>query len=207
MNRRPHSAIRFLLLLLLVAACGYLLFPALDMPTNELRANMLSTLRTEAGILILSMIFIGLYKPRIPINIVDVCAVILFAWITFHRFAFPGLASAAKYDEIVGAALLYLPLRIFHSAERRTLTVLVTLLCGLGIYEGWIGLSQIYGFSYSNHSLFRVTGTFFNPGPYVGFIATVGICGAAGIIRRQSLMVRIFRTRASMLYLRPNILI
>lgn len=41
-----------------------------------------------------------------------------------------------------------------------------------GIQAVW-GLRQIYGLSYSNHSLFAVTGSFFNPGPYSGYLAMV----------------------------------
>ena len=43
----------------------------------------------------------------------------------------------------------------------------------LGGWEAIIGLRQIYGFAYSNHSLFSLTGTFFNPGPYSGYLALV----------------------------------
>lgn len=43
----------------------------------------------------------------------------------------------------------------------------------LGGWEAVIGLRQIYGLSYSNHSLFTLTGTFFNPGPYSGYLALV----------------------------------
>lgn len=39
--------------------------------------------------------------------------------------------------------------------------------------EAWIGLSQIYGSSKSNHSIFRLTGTFYNPGPYSGYLAVL----------------------------------
>lgn len=41
-----------------------------------------------------------------------------------------------------------------------------------GIESVW-GLRQIYGFATSNHSLYAVTGSFFNPGPYSGYLALV----------------------------------
>jgi len=43
----------------------------------------------------------------------------------------------------------------------------------LGGYEAVLGLRQIYGLTYSNHSLFALTGSFFNPGPYSGYLALV----------------------------------
>jgi O-antigen ligase len=41
-----------------------------------------------------------------------------------------------------------------------------------GVEAVW-GLRQIYGFAASNHSLYAVTGSFYNPGPYSGYLALV----------------------------------
>lgn len=41
----------------------------------------------------------------------------------------------------------------------------------LGGAQAVLGLKQVYGFAYSNHSLFTLTGSFFNPGPYSGYLA------------------------------------
>lgn len=46
------------------------------------------------------------------------------------------------------------------------------LICLGGIQAIW-GLQQIYGFARSNHSLFSLTGSFFNPGPYSGYLAMI----------------------------------
>lgn len=43
----------------------------------------------------------------------------------------------------------------------------------MGGVEAIWGLRQIYGFAVSNHSLYAVTGSFFNPGPYSGYLALV----------------------------------
>lgn len=43
----------------------------------------------------------------------------------------------------------------------------------LGGVEAVWGLRQIYGFASSNHSLYAMTGSFFNPGPYSGYLAMV----------------------------------
>ena len=42
-----------------------------------------------------------------------------------------------------------------------------------GLIEAIWGMQQLYGYTYSNHSLFRLTGSFFNPGPYSGYIAII----------------------------------
>ena len=42
-----------------------------------------------------------------------------------------------------------------------------------GLVETVWGLLQLYGFKPSQHALFKLTGSFFNPGPYAGYLAVV----------------------------------
>ena len=42
-----------------------------------------------------------------------------------------------------------------------------------GGVEAVIGLRQLFGFAASGHSLYAMTGSFFNPGPYSGYLAMV----------------------------------
>ena len=43
----------------------------------------------------------------------------------------------------------------------------------LGIIESIWGLGQLYGAVLSHHSQFLLTGSFYNPGPYTGFLAMI----------------------------------
>ena len=43
----------------------------------------------------------------------------------------------------------------------------------LGIIESIWGLGQLYGVVLSHHSQFLLTGSFYNPGPYTGFLAMI----------------------------------
>ena len=43
----------------------------------------------------------------------------------------------------------------------------------LGGVEAVWGLRQVFGFTMSGHSLYALTGSFFNPGPYSGYLAMV----------------------------------
>lgn len=57
---------------------------------------------------------------------------------------------------------------------RRTLAVLVAgMLLALGLWECLIGWEQLFGLRSSRHSLYLATGSFFNPGPYCGFLAMI----------------------------------
>ncbi|MDR0506070.1 MAG: O-antigen ligase family protein [Dysgonamonadaceae bacterium] len=42
-----------------------------------------------------------------------------------------------------------------------------------GLIEAFWGLQQLYGFAPSQHNLFKLTGSFFNPGPYAGYLAAI----------------------------------
>ena len=42
-----------------------------------------------------------------------------------------------------------------------------------GAIEAIWGLAQLYGFTPSQHSRFELTGSFFNPGPYSGFLVAI----------------------------------
>lgn len=207
MTKYVKPSTRYLSLLVFGAVCWYMLSAALDVPTRELQTNTLSTLYATAALLVLAVVFCPLFRPSLQINRTDLLAAILFAGVTLARFCHAGPAGAVRYDELLQAAMLYAALRIIYTAERRTMTVLLMLLCGFGICEAWTGIRQIYGFACSNHSLFRVTGTFFNPGPYAGFVAVAGICGVACIVRRQNLAARVFRSWSVLRRQRPAVLI
>ncbi|WP_435799118.1 O-antigen ligase family protein [Phocaeicola sartorii] len=52
-------------------------------------------------------------------------------------------------------------------------TIVTWVLIILGGIEGVWGLRQIYGLAVSNHSLYALTGSFYNPGPYSGYLAMI----------------------------------
>ena len=51
--------------------------------------------------------------------------------------------------------------------------LLLFILLLLGSYQVFLGFKQLTGYGYSNHSLFKVTGNFFNPAPYAGYLACI----------------------------------
>ena len=56
-----------------------------------------------------------------------------------------------------------------------------------GAIETVWGLCQVYGYTSSNHSLYALTGSFYNPGPYSGFLAMcLPVCLHEWLERRKS---------------------
>ena len=69
-------------------------------------------------------------------------------------------------------------------------------ICAAATAEAVLGLMQLYGFRFSNHGIFRLTGTFYNPGPLGGYIAMAVpavlylFIKTSQIYRRKSLLVK-----------------
>lgn len=50
--------------------------------------------------------------------------------------------------------------------------IVAALLCA-GLWECGLGWAQLLGFAPSLHSLYPATGSFYNPGPFCGFLAVI----------------------------------
>lgn len=81
-----------------------------------------------------------------------------------------------NHESIVRLILLgsgYFALRVVYSRTPEALKIASIVVLLAGIAECWLGLRQLYGFTTSNHSIYKLTGSFFNPGPYSGYLAVL----------------------------------
>lgn len=69
--------------------------------------------------------------------------------------------------------VMYFYMRIFLFQYKSNLYTLTVFLILTGGIEAIWGLRQLYGFTLSQHGIFKVTGSFFNPGPYAGYLAVI----------------------------------
>ena len=69
--------------------------------------------------------------------------------------------------------ILWFLLRYVLTAYREFKFFFLFVLMFTGLIEAVWGMQQLHGYSHSNHSLFRLTGSFFNPGPYCGYLAVI----------------------------------
>jgi hypothetical protein len=75
---------------------------------------------------------------------------------------------------LVFATAFYFYLRIFLSGDDKLMRYIIPVFfIFTGLVEAVWGLRQLYGFTSSQHNLFKTTGSFFNPGPYSGWLAMV----------------------------------
>ncbi len=104
--------------------------------------------------------------------------------------------SPAENRQIVFICLaqFYFLLRIFRSFRPRTGQWALLLLFLAGCGQAILGLKQIYGFAHSYHGLYSITGSFFNPGPYGGYMAFVFCLSSSHIVRQYTAFERICRS-------------
>lgn len=69
--------------------------------------------------------------------------------------------------------VLYLYLRLVLNKNRQIINLLCFCIILTGLVEAIWGMMQLYGLLPSQHGLFKLTGSLFNPGPYAGYLAVV----------------------------------
>jgi hypothetical protein len=112
-------------------------------------------------------------KERIGFNLPDLL-ILLFCVAAVLTIQHHTGRLTNKCMLLIFLLLLYFYLRIVFSDKKR----LIYSLCGAffvitSLSETVWGLRQLYGFTASQHHLFRITGSFFNPEPYSGWLAMV----------------------------------
>ena len=82
--------------------------------------------------------------------------------------------NTTKLTLLVLLIVLYFIFRLFIQNVRITiLKIVITFIIITGLVEAIWGIRQLYGFIPPQHLLYKTTGSFFNPGPYAGYLAVV----------------------------------
>ena len=82
--------------------------------------------------------------------------------------------NMTKLQIVVLLLILYFCFRLVFDGNNPFFLHFVCLCIILtGLIEAIWGLMQLYGFLTPQHKLFKLTGSFFNPGPYAGYLAMV----------------------------------
>ena len=92
----------------------------------------------------------------------------------------PAFMADLKLTELLLMGLVYL---ISKSILKRQSNVqyylIIMAFLGFGLYQAIYGLQQLYGYETSYHSSFKVTGSFFNPAPFSGYLISIFPVGLA----------------------------
>lgn len=100
---------------------------------------------------------------------IDITLLVLVLYITLNRYYIhTGYGFSTRYLELLGLCFFYIVLRCINLKYFPLLLLSVIM---SAVFQAVYGNLQLLGFYSSNHSGFKMTGSFFNPGPYAGFLA------------------------------------
>lgn len=106
---------------------------------------------------------------HLRINILDLFLLIWFLYVFLDNYLLK-VPSSLRLFEFYGLIILYIALRL---TQRKYLIWLYIALILGGAIQAVYGNLQLWGYYPSHHELFKMTGSFFNPGPYAGYLAAV----------------------------------
>jgi len=130
----------------------------------------LSTLLFIAGGLFLERTRVVFFKA-------DVVLIALVIWLIV-RASVNAHLNEVMVLKVLAGVMIWLFIRLFIASQeviKATLFIYLAVIASQCI----LGLLQLYGFLCSHHSLFPITGTFHNPGPFSGFVVS-GLAMALG---------------------------
>ncbi|WZX38400.1 O-antigen ligase family protein [Petrimonas sulfuriphila] len=112
---------------------------------------------------------------RVKINkpVISDGIILLFSIIVFTTFQYGKNLSPEFLLFFIQIVLLWFILKITYRFFPKFKAFILIGLLVWGLVEAVWGLGQLYNYFPTKHALFKTTGSFFNPGPYGGFIALI----------------------------------
>lgn len=120
-----------------------------------------------AGFTLLNVL---LRKKKWSVSILDILVLVFIAYCSVNHLARDS-GFEIKLYLLLFLGMFYVCLRVFIQTLNAAVWLLPAVIILAGFSESVTGLMQLYGFLHSNHSLYKITGHFFNPGPFSGFVA------------------------------------
>ena len=169
---------RYLLYAVILMLCALVVALPFHDPGNLMRSNQTEKFFLFAKILGSLMILTGLLalftrRPSDHIRITwpDILLFAYIAYVSVNRFVVAHLDGfTLKYYQLLALAVLYLIVRQIPKEYQGYL--LYSMLVS-GILQAVYGNLQLFDRYPSKHALFNITGGFFNPGPYAGYLAMI----------------------------------
>lgn len=115
---------------------------------------------------------------QVSVNKIDLLLFIVLLFISLNRFIFQSVnCFTLAYDELVELYIFYNIIRYLNA--KFFYGFLLAVIAGASIQAGY-GNLQSLGYYFSNNPNFKITGNFFNPGPFAGYLSfsVPLVCGA-----------------------------
>ncbi|WZX36150.1 O-antigen ligase family protein [Petrimonas sulfuriphila] len=110
-------------------------------------------------------------QNKINRSIISDIIILLFTGIVLATYQYEKNLSPEFFLFFIQIVLLWFILKIIYRFFPKCKMLVLAALLIWGAVEAIWGLGQLYDYFPSRHSLFKTTGSFYNPGPYGGFIA------------------------------------
>lgn len=124
-------------------------------------------------------------KTKFQLSISDVIAITWFAYYLGRTWIGNEWSCRIEFLKATELFLLYAGLRVAFDRTKISAWIIIGSILTLGCYEAWIGALQIYGIETSRNSLYALTGSFQNPGPYSAYLM-IGIVVGLSTLKDMS---------------------
>lgn len=120
--------------------------------------------------------FLCIGKIRVFYRWEDLLILVMMIWLLLRYDMTLGL-SPERFYFLTQCGVLWFILRIGLATYPLLSRLIPWVVLFMGFFEAILGFLQLYGYRSSHHGLFLLTGTFFNPGPYSGYLAIAFVVG------------------------------
>jgi len=126
-------------------------------------------------ITVATLIFILIRKSYFRVSIFDFLVLLFITSILFSSLVINDASqNTTKLTLLTLLTVLHFNFRLsINYGKTKAVKTLCFFIIITGLIEAIWGLCQLYSFIPSQHSFFKVTGSFFNPGPYAGYLTVV----------------------------------
>lgn len=176
--------------ILLIALLAFL--PSVDLMQGTVSGKYIYFL---CAICILMVLYFLRCIAKSPTNILfSYIDGLLFLWIGYILVNswLKHIPLSNRFIEFLGLIFLYVFLR--QIKPEKYSIILKAMVFGVTIQVAW-GLLQLLGYLPSSHPLFKVTGSFFNPGPYAGFLVCAYPILLGAILFKKNFFSLIFKNQ------------
>ncbi len=158
----------------LVIVIVYLIVPSITVEslmngTQSGKTFIFLYLMMILGAFILLQVFIFNKTKYFRISLLDVFLIVWCLYSILNGYL-KDIPLSLRLFEFYGLIILYIGLRQIR--RNYFIWLYVALILG-GAIQAVYGNLQLWGYYPSHHGLFKMTGSFFNPGPYAGYLAAV----------------------------------
>ena len=116
-------------------------------------------------------LFSGRVKLGVKLHLIDLMVIVSVLFILINSLFFQNhVAVSYRFYDLISLALLYFAIRLI---DRKNLILLFAFVVIGALFQVIYGELQLYRLYPTLNSNFPITGSFFNPGPYSGYLTTV----------------------------------